>query len=342
MSAAVWVSFFLPAALGGSLDLSLGAAVLLLGVAQTLSKASPWEARRPSALALKIFLALEILYAVSFAYSAAFNGIEVGLWHAFDALRYVVLGAFAVYVIRHYDAHVRNAMDWATAAALYASLCYPPLDPQGYVAVMALCWLLFFSRLRLRLLHAATAVLVAFFNGGPVAWAAAYWVLSTALAFRLYRRLHRKRVRYSARAGVTLLTVLLACPIVYIRSHPAVAVELRSSSETVVRQLIHRSPVFGWGPTAPDALPGRSQYLFWELKGGMPGAGLILAALVLVGYRLLRAAGEDAAHYAGAAGFLGGVAILLSGGRFLEGFRLFFLTGFFVAGMFEGRKGEQT
>jgi hypothetical protein len=336
MSAAVWLAFFVPASLfGGWADRSFGAALFLLGGAALLAKPSPWEARKPAALALRIFLLLELLYVVSFAYSAAFNGALFGLRDYLELPRYVFLGVFAAYLIRHYDAQIRGVMEWAMTAALYFSLLLPAADAQGYVAVMTLCWLLFFSRLRLRYLHALTAAVVVVLNGGPAAWTAAFWVLSTALSLRVYRGLHRKRARFSLRFSVALFAALLASPIVYIRSSSAASAELGASRESVTRQLIRRSPVFGWGPTDVAALPGRSQYLFWELKGGALGAGLILAAIALAGYRLLRAASGDPASLSGAAAFLGSVALMLAAGRYLESYLLFFLTALFMAGMFE-------
>ena len=336
MSAVVWLAFFLPASLlGGWVDRTFGAALFVLGGAALLAKPSPWETRKPSAQALKVFLLLELLYVVSFAYSAAFNGALFGLRDYFELLRYVFLGVFAAYLIRHYDAQVRGAMEWAMLAALYFSLALPPADPQAYVAIMTLCWLLFFSRLRLRHLHAVTALFVVFLSGGPVSWTAAFWVLSAALSLRVYRGLLRRRARHSVRLSVALFAALAASSIVCFRLRPAASAERHASRESVTRQFIRRSPVFGWGPTDVAAIPGRSQYLFWELKGGALGAGLILIALLLVGYRLLRAASGDPTRLAGAAAFLGSVALILAAGRFLESFRLFVLTAFFMAGMFE-------
>jgi hypothetical protein len=339
MSAVVWLAFLLPAVFSGArIDRGFGFAVFFLGCAALYSQPSPWEARKPSSRALKIFLLLEFLYAFSFLYSAAFNGIQPGLRDFLELPRYVVLGVFVAYLIRHYDSHVRGAMEWAMTAALYCALLFPGSDPQGYVAIMTLCWLLFFSTQRLRFLHAATALLVVVFNGGPVSWLAAYWVLSAALSVRLYRIFHRRRVRFSVRLSVGLFAALLASPIVYVRSNPAVAAEIRSPEETVTRQLIRHSPVFGWGPTEDAAIPGRSQYLFWELKEGALGAGLILAAIMLVGYRLLSASSGNPTHLAGAAAFLGSLALMLATGRFMESYRLFFLTSFFAAGMLEARR----
>jgi hypothetical protein len=339
LSAVVWLAFFIPASFfGGWADRSLGVAVFLLGCAVLVSKPSPWEARKPSALALRIFLLLEFFCIVSAMYSTAFNGIQMGARDYFELLRYILLGAFAAYLIRHYDAQVRGAMEWAMTAALYFSLLFPSADPRGYVAVLTLCWLLFFSRMRLRLLHAATAVLVVFFSGDRGSWTAAFLVLSAAIAVRLYRRLVRRRVKHAARASLVFCCLLLASPVVYVRVKRAAAPAPISSSEAAALQFIRRSPVFGWGPAQDREIPGRSQYLFWTLKGGALGAGLILAGLLLAGYRLLRAASGDAARLAGAAAFLGSVALMLAWGRYLESFRLFFLTAFFMAGMHETRK----
>jgi hypothetical protein len=335
MSVVVWLAFLLPASLvGAGVDGLFGAAVFILGAAVLYVKPSPWEARKPSSQAIRIFLLLELLYAFSFLYSAAFNGLQTGVREFLELPRFVVLGVFVVYLIRHYDAGVRAAMEWAATAAIYVALIFPVADPQGYVAVMALCWFFFFSRLRLRYLHAATALLVVVFSGALASWTAALWIVSAAASLRLYRELRRRRARFSFRLSLGLFAALLASPIVYLRSDPAAAAA-RASLESVCRQFIRRSPVFGWGPIDASAIPGRSQYLFWALKGGALGAGLILAALTLVGYRLLRASKDDPARLAGAAVFLASVGLMLATGRFLESERLFFLTSFFVAGMFE-------
>jgi hypothetical protein len=338
MSAVVWLAFLLPAAaLGGWADLSLGAAAFVLGAAVLIVQPSPWETRPPSARALRIFLLLEFLYAASALYSAGFNGSSMGPREYLELPRCVLLGAFVVHLIRHFDAGARGAVEGAAAAALYVFLLFPSVDPQGYVAVLSLCWLLFFSRLRLRFLHAATAALVVVFNGGPAAWAAASVVLAAALSARAYRVLVRRRTRRAAGWSLALCAALLAAPLVLIRASPAAA-ELRASTEPVTRQFIRRSPVFGWGPTRPETIPGRSQYLFWTLKGGLLGAGAILAALLYAAYRLLRSAGGDPLRLAGAAAFLAAVALMLAYGRFFESYRLFFATAFFAAGMHEARR----
>ena len=339
MSAVVWLVFLVPLFHSGVwIDRSIGAAVFLLACAVLVSKPSPWEARKPSATALKIFLVLEFLYVVSAVYSAGFNGIQMGAQDYFELLRYFFLGAFIVYLIRHYDAQVRDAMDWAMTAALYGALLFPSADPQGYVSVLTLCWLIFFSRLRLRFLHAATALLVVFFSGAPASWAAALLILAAAFSLRLDRGLVRRRVQHAARLSLVVFVLLLAAPAVYFRAHRAAAPATSRYSEAIARQYIRRSPVFGWGPAESAAIPGSSQYLFWTLKGGALGAGLILAGLVLAGYRLLRAASGNPARLAGAAVFLGSVALLLATGRFLESYRLFFLTSFFMAGIHEASR----
>jgi hypothetical protein len=339
MSAVVWLAFFIPASFfGGWTDRAFGVAVFLLACAVLPAKPSPWEARKPSAQAFKIFLLLEFLYAVSAVYSAAFNGIQIGPQDYFELLRYVFLGAFVVYLIRHYDAHVRTAVEWAMVAALYFALLFPSADPQGYVSIMTLCYLLFFSRLRLRFLHAATALLVVFFSGARSSWTAALLIVSAALSVRLYQGLVRSRKRYAFQLSLIFCVLLLASPAAYVRASRAAARAPSSSSEVATMQFIRRSPLFGWGPAEDAEIPGRSQYLFWMLKGSALGAGLILAALLLVGGRLLRAASGNSMHLAGAAAFLGSVALMLSTGRFLESFRLFFLTSFFMAGIFEASR----
>lgn len=340
MSAVIWLAFFVPASLfGGWLDRFFGVAVFLLGCAVLIAKPSPWEARKPSARAFKLFLLLEFLYIISYVYSAAFNGIQIGPRDYFELLRYVFLGLFVVYLIRHYDAQVRSAMEWAMTAALYFSLFFPSADLQGYVAIMTLCYLLFFSCLRLRFLHAATALLVVFFSGARSSWTAALFVLSAALAVRLYQILARRRVKSAVQLSLAFSALFLASVAVFLHAKAGAVAAVPAGATPQTLRFIRSSPIFGWGPAEYGGIPsGNSQYLLWFLKGGVLGGGVILAGLVLAGYRLLRAASRDSTHLAGAAAFLGSVALMLIGGLFLESFRLFFLTAFFMAGMHEASR----
>jgi hypothetical protein len=332
MSAVVWIAFLAPLSLlGAGADRLFGAAVLVLACAVLFAKPSPWEARKPSASALRFFLLLEFLYAASAVYSSGFNGAQIGTAGCLELARFVVLGAFVVYVIRHFDAQVRGALEWAAPAAPYVSLVFPAADPQGYAALLTLCWLLFFSRLRLRFLHAAAALLVVFFSGDPTAWRAAFSVLAVGLSVFVFRTLARRRARHAGRWSLLLCALLLAAPALHLRA--AASSMPLSSTEAVALQFIRRSPFFGWGPVDGAAILGRNQYLFWLMKEGALGAGLILVGILLFGVRLLRAAKDDPVRLAGAAAFLGSAALMLTAGRFLESFRLFFLTSFFAAGM---------
>jgi hypothetical protein len=335
LSAIVWLSFFLPAAAwGGWLDRAFGAAVFLLGVSVLISKASPWEARKPAGLALRVFLLLQFFYIFTFLYSAAFNGAQFGLADYFELPRYVFLGTFAVYLIRHDDARVRGALEWAMVAALYAALLAPGVDPQGYASLLAFCWLLFFSRLRLRLLHAATALVVVFFSGALSSWTAALFVVSAALAVGVYRLLARRRRRYAVPLSLALYVLLLggSAGVARLKPGAAAGVPAAAAPQRALR-LISRSPVFGWGPADYWGVSSDNQFVLWLLKGGALGTAVILFGLLFMCFRLLSAAGGDAAHLAGAAAFIASVAMMLATGPFLESYRIFFLTSFFAAGI---------
>jgi hypothetical protein len=341
MSAVVWLAFFLPAALfGGWLDRAFGVAVFVLGGAVLISKPSPWEARKPSARALRIFLLIEFLYVFSFLYSAAFNGVQFGLGDYFEILRYVLLGTFVVYLIRHYDARVRGAMDWAMTAALYAALLFPAVDPQGYAALLTMCYLLFFSRLRLRFLHAATALVVVFFSGALSSWTASLFVLSAALAVGLYRLLARRRKKFAVSLSLAVYLLLLTGAAVCVRLKPGAAAGVPAAAPPrQAARLIGRSPIFGWGPVEDQEVSSAgNQYVLWLLKSGALGTGVILLGLIFVGYGLLSAASADVVHLAGAAAFIGSLAMMLAAGPFLESFQHFFLTAFFVAGIHQAKR----
>ncbi len=201
MIAVVWLAFLVPGSLfAGWYDGALGVAVFLLGGAVLVAKPSPWEARRPSAQALQ---ASSCCSSSCTSSPPSTRRPSMGSSSAragyFELLRYVFLGTFVVYLIRHFDAKVRTAVEWAMTASLYCSLLYHAADPQGYVAVLTLGWMLFFSRLRLRFLHAATAVLVVLFSGDRAAWAGAFAILTAGLTRSSYRELARRRVRFAAR-----------------------------------------------------------------------------------------------------------------------------------------------
>jgi len=338
LSAVVWLAFFLPAAAwGGWLDRAFGAAVALLGLAVLISKASPWEARKPSALALRFFLILELLWIFSFLYSAAFKGAQFSPRGYFELTRYAIFGAFVVHLIRHYDARVRTAMEWAMVAALYSALIAPEIDPHGCAALLTLCWLLFFSRLRLRLAHVAAALVVVFFSDSLAAWTAALFVLGAALAVASYRLLARRRNKRAVAASLALYLLLLGGAAAGSRLKPGAAAGVpAATARPRALRLISRSPIFGWGAADLEGVSTQeNQYVLWLLEGGVLGAAVILLGVLLAGYRLLSAANADVVRLAGAAAFLAAVAMMLAAGPYLESSKLFFLTAFFMAGMRE-------
>jgi hypothetical protein len=333
MIVVVWLAFLVPTAvLGGWADRLLGVAAAVLGSVVLFTQPSPWEARKPSALALKSFVLLEVFYAGSALYSAGFNGAALVSGGWFELLRFVFVGVFVVHLIRHFDARVRAAMEGAMTAGVYAALAFPVLDPRGFLTVMTLCWLLFFSEQRLRFLHAVTATLVVFFTGDRICWGAAFLILSAADSVMVHRSLVALGVRSAARLSVALFLLLTGVAFWKMGVLTAVA---SAFDEPTVRQFVRLSPVFGWGPVATSALPGRDQYLFWVLKGGALGTAVLLTGLLITGYRLLRTARAEPARLAGVASFLASVALMLTGGRFFESYRLVFAAAFFAAGMFE-------
>lgn len=147
-----------------------------------------------------------------------------------------------------------------------------------------------------------------------------YLAALAAIHFIFFSRVPLRRVH----AAASVLVVLLSMPSGFVASRDAVTA-------------FWRSPVFGWGPASYEPLSSfGNQYLRWMLRNGILGAGLILAGLCLVGYRLLHDAWHDRRRLLGAAVFLGFSAGMLMAGAFLEDFRLFALTGFLIAGMHGG------
>jgi len=136
---------------------------------------------------------------------------------------------------------------------------------------------------------------------------------------------------FFSRASLRLAHAAASAAVVLFCIPPSLA----SSQDAL--ELFRRSPLFGWGPAyyEPMSTLG-NQYLRWLLRGGVLGTGLIFVGLSLVGFRLLRDAWSDRRRLLGSAVFLGFSAGMLMAGAFLEDFRLFALTAFFIAGMHEG------
>jgi len=170
MSALVWLALFVPAHLfGGRLALVLPVAAILIGAPALLSRPSPWEARRASRLAMMFFLILSLLDVVSFAYSAAFNGVRSGFGDVFALSRYPIMGLFVVHLIRHYDEAVRKSLEAGLAVAVYYTLflytigardwfLFVPSQFVGYIAALSVIHFLFFSRAPLKRAHAAASI----------------------------------------------------------------------------------------------------------------------------------------------------------------------------------------
>jgi hypothetical protein len=281
MIAIVWLVFLLPARLlAGRFDFALAIAVFAVACVVLRVMPSPWESRTPARHAALIFAGLQFLYFISYLYAQAFKGALLGPQDLFELPRWLLLGGFVVYLIRHYGASVRAATESAMTAALYGSwLLFETSGERTYVAALTLCYLLFFSRARLRFLHAAAAVAVILLSGAHLSWA--------------------------------------------------------TSAE--VMRLIRLSPVLGWGPARSEAVfASCSQYLLWIARGGVFGAGLILAGLCLITDRLLRGE-DDLRRRAVVAAFLSCGALLLLSGPYLNSYRLCFLTALLIAAAHEPR-----
>jgi hypothetical protein len=351
LSAVVWLALLTPGTpFGGLPERLLGLGVCVLGCVVLWTKPSPWETRGPARRAAAVFGALQLLAVASYAYSLAFNGLQTGLLDCLELPRYLCLGVFTVTLIRHDDGQVGRAVESALAAAAYGALVIllAGLKPElswaagvespvflGYVSTLAAAHMLFFSRSRLRGVHAAAALLAVLAAGGRPSGPAVALLVAAAAASALHQELMRRRVWYapqlSAAVFILLLTGGVAC------FHQGLALRLAPDVVSALR----RSPVLGWGPARYESISAlRNQYLSWFLEGGALSAGLILAGLGMVSIRLLRSAGESPARRVGAAAFLASVALMLWSGRFFESFRLFFLTAFVAAGVRAKRAGE--
>lgn len=390
----VWLTIFVPGHLfGWWVERSFSAAVFLLACLLLLVKGSPWETRKPARQASVLFFLVQFLYVTSYVYSVAFNGIQTGSRDVFELGRYLILWAFVVYIIRHFEKRVGAALEAAMTASLYFSLLVlaayqrslPVLTPLlkalyagtktsvakfggqqrlaapfenpnflGFAVTLTICYLLFFSKSRLRLAHIATGMIVLFFTGSRTAWAAAGVLLAFALAVYVYQGLIQLKVKLAAQLSLAFLCLILSGPwlIPRVMASSRVARVVNAVSRgglqeeaNAARRLtqarealayISRSPVFGWGPSKYETMAYvDNQYLLWLLRNGAVGTGLILTGFVLLAWRLLRGARGDLMRLAGTAAFLTSVALMLLAGQFLDNFRLFFLTGFMAAAISE-------
>jgi hypothetical protein len=173
MIAVVWLVFLLPGRFfGDSLDLALAWAVFALACVVLWTRPHTWESRVPARRALQLFGALQFLYVLSYLYASAFKGLQTGPRDLLELPRWLLLGGFVVYLIRHYDAPVRAATEEALAAAVYgSSLFFETAGERTYVAGLALVYMVLFSRSKLRWLHATAAAVVIALARARWAWA---------------------------------------------------------------------------------------------------------------------------------------------------------------------------
>lgn len=373
---------------------SFAAGVFVVAGLVLLTKGSAWEARRASRQASFFFFLVQFLYVASYIYSVAFNGIQTGPRDVFELGRYLILWGFVVYVIRHFDGKVRASLEAAITASLYYALfvlmtfqyriplltsffrgwlyadtktsvarfgaqmrlAAPFENPNflGFAATLTMCYLLFFSKSRLRIAHVAAALLVVFFCGSRTAWAGTGLLLAGALATYCYQSLVKLNIRYAVQLSLVFLVLLISGPWLYARVRASSRVarvvtamqrgglqEEANAAHRLVRArealvYIRQSPVLGWGPSKYHTMTYvDNQYLLWLLRNGALGAGLILLGLGLAAWNLLRASRGDLMRFVGTAGFIGAVSVMLLAGQFFDNFRLFFLTVFIAAAMRE-------
>lgn len=343
MTLVIWLAFFTPGfLLDGRVETGFAFAAILLASAVIVSKPSPWESRRPARRAAQIFLLLQFLLIVSYVYSAAFNGVSTGPADWLALPRWLGFGLLAAYLIRHYDEQAHEALETAAVAAAYGGWLVFREGELGYASVLTLCWLIFYSKARRRLIHAAAAGASAFYSGSHPAWAAAFLVLSADLAARLGEDLAGRRARYAVQWSVFALVLLVSASVLCLRLAPARAESPeapRSVTSAAALRQIRVSPLLGWGPARYEAASSvRNQYLLWALRGGVVSLSVILVGFGLVVRSLLGAAGGDPRRLLGAFAFLASSSLLLMSGPFLESWRLFLLTGFFIAGIHEASR----
>jgi hypothetical protein len=174
MNAVVWLAFLTPGRFSGTRsDFALAAASFALGCLILWTKPAPWESRGPAREAAGFFGTLQFLSAIAWLYALAFKGAQTGPLDLLELPRWLLLGGFSAWLIRHHDESVRSTTETALAAGVYASpLLFPDPAGRAFYAALALAYLLLLSRSSLRLLHAAAAAGVLFTAGYAPSWSA--------------------------------------------------------------------------------------------------------------------------------------------------------------------------
>ncbi len=246
----VWLTIFVPGHLADAwIERSFAGVVCVVGLLTLFSKPAAWETRRPARLAGMFFFLIQFLFVASFVHAVAFMGLQTGMRDYFEVVRYLILGVFVVYVMRHYDDRVRRATETAVAASLYWSIlvavCWiydvPGLSPffkqvlyahtktfvnyfgtlrlsapfenpnfLGFYASQVLTYLLFFSRSPSRPIHIAAALLVIFFTGSRTSWVASSIALTAAFAVYAYMAAVKARIKFALQLGLGVFILIAA------------------------------------------------------------------------------------------------------------------------------------
>lgn len=336
LGAAAGLACLLPASSGlFGFDGAFGAAAGFIGAATLWTQPAPWETRRPARGAATLFGALQLAAVLSAVWAAAFLGATT-LWLDLPPLaKPALLGVLAAYALRYYDGHVRATLDAALAAAVYVSWVYRGPEDFGAFAAPAVCWMLFFSRTRLRRLHAAAGLAACALRGDAASWAAAALAVGAAAGWEAHERLLRRGAgRRAAVLGAAAAAALFALA----RNAPVPANAVRPAVSAMAAHAQARSPLLGWGPATAERLPERgSQWTQWRLRGGLLRAALWALGLAWAAAELLRSARGRAR--AGAAALAGGFLFLLGGSPALDSTRVFLVWTLLAVGA--ARAGAQ-
>lgn len=330
LGAAAGLACVLPGAAGPfGLDGSFGAAAGFVGAAALWTQPSPWETGRTARSAALFFGVLQVAALLSAAWAGGVLG-HTGMaldWPAL--LQPALFGVLAAYSVRHYDGHVRATLDGALAAAVYVSWAYRGPEDFGAFSAPAACWMLLFSRTRLRLLHGGAAVLATALCGDNASWAAASLAACAAAGWALHERLRggrtsRRRGSLAFAAAATLWAAALSAPLPALARRPAVT--------AAAEHAIARSPWLGWGPAAAERLPSKaSQWTYWRLRGGWLCAALWGLGLAWTAAALL--SGARGRARVGAAAMAAGMALVLGGSPALESGRVLLVWSLLAVGV---------
>jgi len=222
----------------------------------------------------------------------------------------------------------------------------------GYFLILALAYFCF---LRRSVLFVLLTLVLLFLTGSRSGWIAAMAVLGCfALADMIGPSLFRRVV------SIGVLTLIVLGAITFweqLSTFSRVAelvnalqggdlqgvdtARIRLDALATMLDWVEMSPLIGWGPgRALEFDVADNQYLSWVMAWGVVGIAIIVVLGAVIAFHMLSVA-VGRVNKLSVLGLLGGIALMLVTGDFLENYRLFFLTVVYVHVFYEVLRSER-